>query len=136
MVEWRLAESDTDEYYLQVATDIVNALRAYVVPFLEKYSTLRDFIDGIEERAIKRDFYDNKAVPVAYYLIGERQKAFDYIAETLAIYKRQAAPMPFHEHIVTEEYEKDVYNCNQDGNLRVYQDFAEKFTKWVSQKEV
>ena len=43
--------------------------------------------------------------------------------------------MPFHEHIITEEYEKDVYNCNQDGNLRVYQDFADKFTKWVNQKE-
>ncbi len=134
LVEWRLEDSATDYDYLHVATDIVNAIRDYAVPFLEAYSTLKDFIKGIEEGTVNREFYDKKAVPIAYYLIGERQKAFDYIAETLEAYKRQAAPMPFHEHIITEEYEKDVYNCNQDGNLRVYQDFADKFTKWVNQK--
>jgi hypothetical protein len=102
---------------------------------MEAYSTLKGFINGIEDENINREFYDKKAVPIAYYLIGERQKAFDYMAETLAFYKRQAAPRPFHEHIVTEEYEKDVYNFNQDGNFRVYLDFAEKFTEWVNKKE-
>lgn len=134
LMEWRLSEYDTDDYYIRMINDIIDKIRQYVLPFMEKYNTIEQYLEGVESGSFIKLSLDKKAVPIAYYLIGERQKAFDYIAETLEAYKRQAAPMPFHEHIITEEYEKDVYNCNQDGNLRVYQDFADKFTKWVNQK--
>lgn len=134
LMEWRLSEDDTDEYYVKMIDDILSKIRQFVLPFMEKYITIEQFLEGVEGGCFAQLSLDKKTVPIAYYLIGEKQKAFDYIVETLARYERDAAPVPFHERFVTDVYEKDVYHFNQNGNLLVYQDFAEKFTNWVNQR--
>ena len=135
LLEWRLSEDDTDDYYVQMINDIGRKIQLYVLPFMEKYCTIEHFLEGVENGCFTQLSLDKKTVPIAYYLIGKKQKAFDYIAETLAKYERDSVPKLFHEHVVTDEYEKDVYHFNQNGNLLLYQDFAEKFTKWVNQRD-
>ena len=73
-VEWRLAETDSDEYYLNLINEIIAELKRYVIPHMESISTIRDFIDSVENGIVPYDSYDNKSVPIAYLLLGEKER--------------------------------------------------------------
>lgn len=77
-VEWRLADSDTDEYYLLMINEINEAITKYVIPFMEKHSTIETFVSGVESGNIKATF-NRKAVAIAYVLLGRKDAALHYI---------------------------------------------------------
>ena len=81
-VEWRLADYDTEEYYLSMINDIKDALNNYVIPFMEKYSTIDAFVNGVESGNIKESF-DHKAVAIAYVLLGRKDDALRYMDEVI-----------------------------------------------------
>ena len=125
-VDWRLAEDDSDDYYVNMINEIVYAEKKYVLPYLEELSTIRSFIDSVESGTM-RFSYDRKAVPIAYLVLGEKEKAMRYInshLEKLAHNDKIGRPP---EIIVGEDYVKEVYYPQENLALKAYQELAEKF---------
>ncbi len=85
--EWRLADSDTDEYYLHMINDIKQTLTQYVIPYMEKFSTIEGFVKGIETGEIRKSF-NEKAVAIAYVLLGRKDDALHYLDQCIEEQKK------------------------------------------------
>jgi len=85
--EWRLADSDTDEYYLHMINDIKETLTQYVIPYMEKFSTIEGFVKGIETDEIRKSF-NEKAVAIAYVLLGRKDDALHYLDQCIEEQKK------------------------------------------------
>ena len=127
-IDWRLAENDSDDYYLSMVKDIIEAERLYVLPYIENLSTIRSFIEALESDAVHFS-YDRKSVPIAYLLLGEKEKALKYIDNRLdkLAHDDEIGRPP--ETIIGEDYIKEVYYPQENKELIIYQEFAEKFKK-------
>jgi hypothetical protein len=86
--EWRLADSDSDEYYLHMINDIKETMTQYVIPYMEKYSTIEAFVKGVESGNISPNFFDNKAVAIAYVLLGRKDDALHYLDQCIEEQKK------------------------------------------------
>ena len=126
-VEWRLAETDSDEYYLNLINQIVSEVRMYVIPHMESISTIRDFIDAVENGILRYGLYDNKYVPIAYLLLGEKDKAMKYIDNHLDKLSHDDTIGSPPEFLVEKDYLQEVYYPQENRDLIIYQEFAEKF---------
>ena len=127
LVEWRLSEQDTENYYLNLINDIANAVRTYVLPFMEKYSTIEDFISGIEDGSLEFGSYDKQTAPIAYYLQGKSEKAKQYIEDTLKRLSRKGCYGQEVEFAEGEQYRIEKYYPTINRDLMNYQDFAHRF---------
>lgn len=125
-VDWRLSENDSDDYYVSMINEIVDGEKKYVVPYLEKISTIRSFVDSVES-GYMRFSYDRKAVPIAYLLLGEKDMALKYIDNHLnkLAHNDKIGRPP--EIVVGEDYVKEIYYPQENTALRDYQEFAKKF---------
>ena len=125
-VDWRLAENDSDDYYVNMIHEIVDAENKYVLPYLEKISTIRSFVDSVETGTMRFSF-DRKAIPIASLVLGEKEKALRYIdnhLDKLAHNDKIGRPP---EIVVGEDYVKEIYYPQENTALRDYQEFAKKF---------
>jgi hypothetical protein len=127
-IDWRLAENDSDDYYLRMIKDIIEVERLYVLPYIEKISTIRYFVEALESDTV-RFSYDRMSVPIAYLLLGEKEKALKYIDERMdkLAHDDEIGRPP--EIIVGEDYIKEVYYPQENKELILWQEFAEKFRK-------
>lgn len=125
-VDWRLAEDDSDDYYINIINEIVDAEEKYVIPYLEKLSTIRSFVDSVESGTM-RFSYDRKTMPIAYLLLGEKDNALKYINNHLykLAHNNEIGRLP--EIIVGEDYVKEISYPQENRALINYQEFAEKF---------
>ena len=125
-VDWRLAENDSDDYYLRMIKDIIEAESLYVLPYMEKLSSIRSFIEALESGTVQFS-YDRKSVPIAYFLLGEKEKAMKYIDNRLdkLAHDDEIGRPP--EIVVGEDYVKEIYYPQENTALRDYQEFAKKF---------
>ena len=131
-VEWRLAEDDTDEYYREMILDIQHAVKEYAMPYLSRYSTLQEFVWGAEKKEFHNSF-DPKAVPIAYYLLGEEECAIDYMLSRL----RRLDNYENYNHDM--EFVNSVYSIppiaeTKSSGYIDYLNFAEKLINGVSFK--
>ena len=131
-VEWRLADSDTEEYYLSMINDIKDALNNYVIPFMEKYSTIDAFVNGVESGNIKESF-DRKAVAIAYVLLGQKNNALRYMDEVVEKEKRKDFFGKGVEIEVTKEYRKETSYPKENKYLKEYLEFVQKLKVWMTQ---
>ncbi|MBR1933528.1 MAG: hypothetical protein IJ841_07570 [Prevotella sp.] len=134
LVEWRLSEQDSEEYYLSMIQEIVDAIRDYALPFMERYSTLQAYVEGAEQDAFRHGSFDRQCMPIAYYLLGDLDSSMRYIEETLQRYSRGNSPKGI-EVIKTAEFEEVIIHPEPDINYVNYLDFSEKFKQWVEQQE-
>lgn len=124
--EWRLSEDDSDEYYIDMIHDIVSSVKDYALPHLEKYSTLEEYVKGAEYNVFPSAF-KYKSVPIAYYLLGDRDNAMKFLNRTLERLARRNDSTRNWEVIETGDYEKLVIHSKPDRDYVDYKAFAEKF---------
>ena len=124
--EWRLADSDTDEYYLHMINDIKETLGQYVIPYMEKYSTIEAFVEGVESGNISRNFFDSKAVAIAYVLLGRKDDALHFLDQCIEEQKKLDIYGKGVEVVETKGYRKVVYFPQENRNLKGLLLFSEK----------
>ena len=109
--------------------DIVNHIETYAIPFLNKYSNIKNFIHGIEEGDGVVSFYSNYNLPILYLLNGEKDLACSYIQRELArketISKKAYDDYPFPEMI------KEEPSSSEYRDFKIYQEFARKFLERI-----
>jgi hypothetical protein len=131
-VDWRLAEDDTDEYYREMILDIQHAVKEYAMPYLSRYSTLQEFVWGVEKKEFNNSF-DPQAVPIAYYLLGEEERAIKYMLNRLRRldnYENSNCDMAF----VNSIYGVPPIAETKSSGYIDYLNFAEKLINGVSFK--
>ncbi len=126
-VEWEIRESFDEKALMKVMNDIVKSIAKYAVPFMEKISTINDFIEAVEHGLI-RD-YDKKMPPIIYRLLGKEEKAQDYIKHTLNKLSEYKEPQSLFEYKETKDYCQITYVSPGNKNLEIYQNFARKFNE-------
>lgn len=131
LLEWRLAESDTDEYYLHMINEIKETLNLYVIPYMERFSTLESFIEGIESGTIRNSF-DPKAVVIAYVLLGRKEAAFHYIDEYIEKQKKLDFYGKGVEIVEGEGYRRMTIYPKENKNLAIFIDFVQKMKSWMN----
>ena len=124
--EWRLADSDTDDYYLHMINDIKETLGQYVIPYMEKYSTIEAFVEGVESGNISRNFFDSKAIAIAYVLLGRKDDALHYLDQCIEEQKKLDIYGKGVEVVETKGYRKVVYFPQENRNLKGLLLFSEK----------
>ena len=135
-VEWRLSEEDSDEYYLKMIHEISDATKDYVLPFLNKYSNLREYTYGVEMGLFKHTTYDYKTPPIAYYLLGEKDNALRYIDQMLNLYAhRIESEKKKYELIEKDSFREEVFYCGYNRDYDNYKEFADKFIKYMEEKD-
>ena len=130
-IEWRLADSDTDEYYLMMINEIYEALTKYVIPFMENYSTIEAFVDGVESGNIKETF-SQKAVAIAYVLLGRKESALQYIDR--CIEKEKHLDIIGKGIVIkeTKEYRMVTSFPQENNYLKGLISFAQKLKAWMN----
>ena len=126
-VEWRLAETDSDDYYLNLINEIIAEVKRYVIPHMDSFSTIKDFVDAVEDGTLRYGSYDNKSLPIAYFLLGEKEKALKYIDNHLDKLAHDDTIGRPPEFLVGEDYLQEVYYPQENRDLIIYQEFAKKF---------
>ena len=127
--EWRLSDSDSERIKNSVITDIVKSIKKYVIPYVRQFPTLKSFVEGESNGLLSRVYYDKKWPPIIYRLLGEEEKAQDYIELTLkklAEYKEPKNPFEYKEK---NDGFQVTFHSPGNRNLEIYQDFARKFNE-------
>lgn len=124
---WRIAATDSEEKLLKTISDIVSSIERYIIPHMNKYSTMRSFVEALEAGQMNMD-YDRKLPPVLYRLLGEEDKAQAYIRDVIAYYSspeynRLCGTTHYQE---SKDY-KEMSCHSSNKNLPLYQEFAKKF---------
>lgn len=135
-VEWRLAEDDTDDYYLNMIQEIIASIRDYVLPYMERFSTLQNFVDGVGMGIILYEFYDNKTIPVVKYLLGDKEGALKSIERILERYKRESDRPRGLEFMSDDVCEKIVIHSSPDRNYVDFYEFAEKLKTYIGKQNI
>lgn len=131
LVEWRLAESDTESYYLDMLEEIKNAITGYLLPFAEKNLTIIDFVYGAEMGYFRNGQYDYRAVAIAYYLLGESDNCLSYMNNILKFFANQS------KNGTDEDFQKsigaieDVQDISYNRNYINYKLFSDKMKDWI-----
>ena len=124
--EWKLADSDSDEYYLHMINDIKEIMGQYVIPYMEKYSTIEAFVKGVESGNISRNFFDSKAVAIAYVLLGRKDDALHYLDQCIEEQKNMDIYGKGVEVVETKEYREEIYYPQENRNLKGLLLFSQK----------
>lgn len=130
LLEWKLADSDSDEYYLHMINEIKETLSQYVIPFMERYSTIESFINGVESGLIKETF-DPKAVAIAYVLLGRKEDALQYMNRYIEKQKKLDFFGKDVEIVEGEGFRKEIYYPKENKNLEIFLNFSEKLKVWM-----
>lgn len=130
-VEWKLADTDTDEYYLHMINEIKDSLCRYVIPFMEKHSTIEAFVSGVESGNIKHA-YNLKAVAIAYVLLGRKNDALRYIDKCIEKEKNKDIFGKGIEIKETKDYRMVTSYPQENKFLKDFVAFAQKLTVWMN----
>lgn len=109
-----------------MVNDIKETLGQYVIPYMEKYSTIETFVEGVESGNISRNFFDSKAVAIAYVLLGRKDDALHYLDQCIEEQKKLDIYGKGVEVVETKEYRKVVYFPQENRNLKGLLLFSEK----------
>ena len=129
-LEWRLAKNDSDEYFSNLVTTIINTIKTYVLPVMDKYTRISSFVEGQRFDELPNGlWYDEKLLLLANLYVGEKKWVYDYIEEKLIRYERQARNAKsdtFMEELVDE---KEVFYLNNRYQklLHLYDKLKERY---------
>ena len=98
---------------------------------MEKYSTIEAFVDGVESGNIKETF-NQKAVAIAYALLGRKESALQYINGCIEKEKQLDI---FGKGIVikeTKEYRMMTIYPQENNYLKGLLTFFRKLKEWMN----
>ena len=106
--------------------DIKEIIGQYVIPYMEKYSTIEAFVKGVESGNISPNFFDNKAVAIAYVLLGRKDDALHYLDQCIEEQKNMDIYGKGVEVVETKEYREEIYYPQENRNLKGLLLFSQK----------
>ena len=129
--EWRLADDATETEVETVINEIVTITELYVIPFLNKYSLLKNLIIGIENNELKFCMNFKCLLPILYLVNGQRDKACLYMEETLNKMKAIHAVRINENKKLQELYGTDNIGMNMNKTFENYKVYVEKFNGYL-----
>ena len=123
--EWRVENSAPNDVCQEIIDDIIGNIETYAIPFLNKYSDIKELIHGIEEGNRFLSFQSEYKLPILYYLNGEYDLAVAYMNEALKRKSTKAAK-------VDDDYPRELLEKNERNNtpqqreLDNYKEFVDK----------
>ncbi len=127
--EWRITETDSDSSVEKIVINMVSNIQKYVIPYIEKYSTINRIIKGLEKSELKSISNDKYLLPILYYLEGDKEHAIRYVEQT---FLRMHKTHPNRDvELVQNIYGEKAATLRKNKNYYCYKDFVEKFTKFV-----
>ena len=119
--EWFVENSAPNDVRQEIIDDIISNIETYAIPFLNKYSDIKELIHGIEEGNRFLSFHSGYKLPILYYLNGEYDFAISYMNEELKRKSRKAAK-------VEDDYPFELLKRDERSNTpqqREYDDYKE-----------
>ena len=119
--EWFVENSASDNVRNEIIADMISDIETYAIPFLNKYSDIKELIHGIEEGNRFLSFQSEYKLPILYYLNGECDLAILYMNEALKRKSTKAAK-------VDDDYPRELLEKNERNNTpqqREYDDYKE-----------
>ena len=123
--EWFVENSAPNDVRQEIIDDIISNIETYAIPFLNKYSDIKELIHGIEEGNRFLSFQSEYKLPILYYLYGEYDLAVAYMNEALKRKSTKAAK-------VDDDYPRELLEKNERNNtpqqreLDNYKEFVDK----------
>lgn len=125
--EWEIRESYSEKDLVRRINDIVNSIAKYAMPYFEKISTIDGFIKTMEQGKSRGLNYDEKLPPIIYRLLGNEEKAQEYIEQTLNKLSEYEEPQSLFELKEKKDYCQVSFQSAGNRNLEIYEDFTRKF---------
>lgn len=119
--EWYIENSASDNVRNEIIADMISDIETYAIPFLNKYSDIKELIHGIEGGNRFLSFQSEYKLPILYYLNGEYDLAVAYMNEALKRKSMKAAK-------VDDDYPRELLEKNERSNTpqqREYDDYKE-----------
>lgn len=114
-IEWKISEEETEDHINQIIDEMFEVIRLYAVPYMDKFTTINDFLLGVEGKFIPSSFLCYKELlPILYLLTGNHAKAKSFMRMTI----------------------ESLTNTQQSKTLMAYTDFVEKYNKYAAQTAV
>ena len=123
--EWFVENSAPNDVRQEIIDDIIDNIQKCAIPFLNKYSDIKELIHGIEEGNRFLSFQSEYKLPILYYLNGEYDLAVAYMNEALKRKSTKAAK-------VDDDYPRELLEKNERNNtpqqreLDNYKEFVDK----------
>ncbi len=129
--EWKIESSYSDEKCQMIVKQIIEELIAYVLPVMEQYIYIDDFLKAMENGTIDSHLlFDRQLPPILYILHGDNEKAEKYIKQMLVYYDDDNRIGKGVEYIETRQYKETRYSIPEKVELRNYLNFIEKYEIW------
>ena len=119
--EWFIENSAPNDVRHEIIADMIKNIETFAIPFLNKYSDVKELIHGIEEGNRFLSFHSGYKLPILYYLNGESELAVSYMNEEL---KRKAAKAAK----VEDDYPFELLKRDEGSNTpqqREYEDYKD-----------
>ena len=119
--EWFVENSAPNDVRQEIIDDVISNIETYAIPFLNKYSDIKELIHGIEEGNRFLSFQSEYKLPILYFLNGECDLAIAYMNEALKRKSTKAAK-------VEDDYPRELLKRDERSNTpqqREYDDYKE-----------
>ena len=129
--EWFVENSAPNDVCQEIIDDIISNIETYAIPFLNKYSDIKELIHGIEEGNRFLSFQSEYKLPILYYLNGECDLAILYMNEALKRKSTKAAK-------VDDDYPRELLEKNERSNtpqqreLDNYKEYVDKVKSLIA----
>ncbi len=128
--EWRIAESDSDSYVEKTVEDMLSKIREYVIPFINKYSSIHHILKGIENHELRFISNEKYLIPILHYIEGDRDYAIQYIRQS---FKKMEKFIPNDDvNILQDRYKEKPVSFRENKEYGVYKTFLDNFEKLVN----
>lgn len=123
--EWFVENSAPNDVRQEIIDDIISNIETYAIPFLNKYSDIKELIHGIEEGNRFLSFQSEYKLPILYYLNGEYDLTVAHMNEELKRKSMKAAKVE--DYYPFELLKRDERsNTPQQRELENYKAFVDK----------
>jgi hypothetical protein len=130
--QWRLKKDDSEERFQCVGHEIQMVISEYVLPFMDRYSTIERFIEDVELGKFSRyASYPSELMPLALHCIGQKEKAVEYIEEKLRRFEREKQLTVDEMTIASILSGRTIEYQHVDRNALMFHEFADKYYSYI-----
>ena len=131
---WRVADAMSEDGLQNIVNDIYKSIVDFAIPYLDKYSVIRNLIGGMEGGVLNNQIDELYNMPIFYYLAGEKNNALNYMSHRLKTMEQK---------IVREMSEKtNLYKMHgtqvevDDRFYRQYKQFCNSFICYMEKENL
>ncbi len=129
-IEWHVENSASEDDVREVVNDMVNLIKTYAVPFLDKYSDINEILFELEEGTKLVPHHSDYNLPLLYFMIGEKDNAISYMNKEL---KRKELKAFHNEYPIEIQNRIDSHNPAIVREYKEYKDFSSKLLTRMGQ---